>query len=697
MSSLRSLSSLAPATLVATGIGWAVLLGLLAGSERPLSETPGPGAWVQVALASWLVPFAFAAACALWLALGLKLEAGLAGAGPERSRRHAVRVGLISWLLLGVPGYAIVWALAARTTAWTPGVSEWQFGLSMLVMAPLARWLLGAMARGLERVGRSRDGLLALGLLLVAVLAFGGWALFTASLRERYGASQLLGYGLVVIGLVLSYFAWFERRGVRAPRTQFASLLGLSACGVAALVLSPSRAALELYHLERPTRWFARALGAALPDADGDGAPRDLGFLRGGDCDDADPARSPFAFDVPGNAVDENCFAGDASSALPSSPSVAPVAQRSPPPRPPASNVIVIALDSLRFDRRHPSGVDPSVMPELARLAADSFAFRDFRTCAPRTRESVPDLLGARAGADEPNAVQVLADHGVHTAFIASDWLARHAVVPGFVERTEPKARYGAFADGDVLAALERFFAGAPREPFFLFSHFLGAHEPYETGVGCPGDAGSSYARYECALQELDRKLGRLLAAIRESDIAERSVIAITADHGEEFREHGGRYHATTLYDEVLHVPLVIHAPGRAPMLVATPVSCFDFLPTLLGAAHLPSSIATRGEDRLQPGEHPLAAQFARTRPAHETAMFEPKQSVVVHAGHKLLWDRSTGVGVYFDLARDPAERRPLAHPGPVEVPLRALMDAWLSEQAGLPQANARLSLATQE
>lgn len=695
MSMVRSLSSLAPATLAASGVGWAVSCLVLFAGSGSLSERPGAGAWLHALLAMWVVPLAFASACALWLAFALSLEARFAEPWRDRPRGHALRVALLSWLLLGVPGYAIVWSLTAKTTAWKPGVSEWQCALVLLALSPVVRLLLGAAARGFARVAQGRERLLAAGLFVLVALAFGGWALFTASLRERYGASQLLGYGMVVAGLVLVLFAWFETRRASPSRLTFAALLFLSGLGVSALCFGPSRVALELYHHERPMRWFARALGATLPDADGDGVPRNLGFLRGGDCDDADAERTPFAFDEPGNGIDENCFAGDAALSLPALAPVAPAVARPAHGAEPSLNVIMLALDSARFDRRHPSGIDPGVMPVLAALAEKSLTFRDFRTCAPRTRESVADLLGARAGADEPNAVQALSDRGVHTAFIASDWLARHAAVSGFAERKEPKARYGAFADGAVLAELERFLASAQREPFFLFSHFLGAHEPYEIGASCPRDTKSAYGRYECALSELDRKLGSLLAALRRGGLADRTVIAVTADHGEEFREHGGRYHATTLYDEVLRVPLVIHAPGRTPALLDTPVSCLDFLPTLLAAARFPANVAARGRDRLQPDATDLAAQFARTRPAGETALFEPKQHAVVHAGYKLIWDRSSGVGVYFDLVRDPRETRPIAHAPPaVEARLIALMDAWLSDQVGAPSAPVRVSLS---
>jgi hypothetical protein len=691
MGTLRSQSSLLSASLVASGTGWAALCVLLAESRSRLSEAPGLAVWLEVAVAAWLVPCAFASACALLFALGIALEARFVEPARSAGARRSARA-LLSLPLLGLPGYALAWALTSGTTAWRPGVSEWQFGLAALAAAPVARLLLGLLARAFDYVARGQRRRTGLLLLLLAGVAYAAWAVLTASLRERYGASQLLGYGLVTAGLVMALFAWFEREGALPARLVSGLLAGLSALGLAASLRTPSRAAQELYHLERPTRWFARALGALLPDADGDGAPRNLGFLRGGDCNDAEPGQHPLAFDTPGNGIDENCFGGDATSPFPAPAPIALSSVHGAAHEPQPSNVLVLVLDSVRFDRRFANGVEPGVMPVLARLAANSYAFDDFRTCAPRTRESVPDLLGARAGKDEQSAVQTLAERGVHTTLIASDWLTRHAALEGFGERRQPRARYGAFADGEVLLALDQFVSADPAQPFFVFSHLLGAHEPYAAGEACAASARGPYARYRCALGELDRKLGVLLAALEASGLAERTVLAVTADHGEEFGEHGGRYHASTLYDEVLRVPLVIHAPEAAPALVTTPLSCLYFLPTVLGAARYPEGIVTRGHDRLRAGRDRPSAQFARTR-AGKTALFEPQQQAVVHSGYKLIWDRATGVRLYFDLSRDPGETRPLARaPAAVEARLLGLMDSWLSEQAGSSAAGERLS-----
>ena len=137
------------------------------------------------------------------------------------------------------------------------------------------------------------------------------------------------------------------------------------------------------------------------------------------------------------------------------------------------------------------------------------------------------------------------------------------------------------------------------------------------------------------------------------------------------------------MYDEVLRVPLLVRIPGGTAETVREPVGCFDFMPTLLGAAHLPGDPLLIGHDFSRgprPGDR---AQFARTRPLEARGVFEPKTLSVVVRGTKLLVDRQSGLSQYFDLRTDPEERRPLAHVAPsAERALTENMDAWLSELA---------------
>jgi hypothetical protein len=682
MAATRIALGLAPAALLAGALGVAAALWtLLEGAER-VGETLHGVEHAHVALAAAFVQLAFATLTAAWLYLGRAVnELWL----PRSStRRGAALRGLgVSLLLLAPPGYALAYSLTYGTSAFRPGRSEWQLALGVIAAAPLVLLALGLARRGVLRV-RARSPRVTLGACVALMMvAFAIWFFATASLRERYGVSQLLSFGLLTAAATLIFSVLFTADRRPAFDARAAALLGAGVLASAIALLAPaSPAVLAHFHAERPSRWFARALTPALPDGDRDGVPRNVGLVRGGDCDDADPKRHPFTRDVPGNGVDENCFHGDVAVNPP--PPALPVAGARAPATP--KNVVLVVIDSLRFDRRFENGINPSITPALARLTARSTTFSAFRTCSPRTRESVPDLLGAAPElsrgipAETPSAIQALSRAGVHTAFIASEWLARYASPPGFELARLSPSRYGHFADAEVAAEVRAFLRERHRRPFFLFTHWLGAHEPYAGDPACLARATSDRERYDCSLILLDRELDALLASLVEAGIHERTAVAVTADHGEEFGEHGGRFHATTLYDEILRVPLVMHVPGRSAELVGVPVGCGDLLPTLLRLSGHQPGLTAYGEDVL--ASERSRPQVARTR-RPGAALFEPRAHAVVLHGHKLLFDAASGVLSYFDLARDPFEQRPLASVAPdIQRELLEAMDGWLSAQA---------------
>jgi hypothetical protein len=683
MQPARLLHGLAPAVLLASTAGLAASTLLQAASRSGFS--PGALDRIHVGFATASVPLAFATLTAVWLGVGRtvharwKLTERVVASG-------RVRLALLSVPLLAVPSFALSFLLTHGTSAFRAGKTEWQLALGSLLLAPFAIFALAMIGRGVDALRARNARLTSLALAALTVVPFLGWSLLTRTLRERYGASQLASFGLVTAGTTLLWASFFTSDN--APRERPARLI--LACALAAsflgLLLPPSPAGIALFYAERPTRWFARAVASALPDRDGDGSPRQLGLLRGGDCDDSDPKRVPFALDVPENGFDENCFNGDSRATLPGAATLRPVAASGTQGA--RKNVIIVLIDSLRFDRRFENGVDAAIMPGFARLAASGVAFSEFRTCSPRTRESVPDLLGAgrELTGGSPiglTAVEALGRDGVLTAFIASEWLARYAPLPGFTVRRTPAARYGHFADGEVVAQARAFLTENPREPFFLFTHWLGAHEPYEGEPSCVAAAASDLERYECALTALDHKLSALYSTLETTGLAERTVLAVSADHGEEFAEHGGRFHATTLFDEILRVPLfMLDGPGE-PTSVNAPLGCGDFLPTVLGRAGYVEGLTPYGRDALGRTRGTPSPQVARTRRAGEPSRFEPRSHAVAHRDYKLIFDAESGLLTYFDLKRDPAETSPLSSaPADVERELLSLLDSWLSDQA---------------
>jgi HEAT repeat protein len=131
--------------------------------------------------------------------------------------------------------------------------------------------------------------------------------------------------------------------------------------------------------------------------------------------------------------------------------------------------------------------------------------------------------------------------------------------------------------------------------------------------------------------------------------------VIVSADHGEEFGDHGGRYHGTTVYEEQVRVPLVIVGPGVAPRVVATPVQTIDLLPTTLAALDIPMPARVRGRD--------LGGLLAGKPPADEGLAFAETDdwTLVARGNDRLVCERKIASCTLFDVARDPEERRAIA------------------------------------
>jgi arylsulfatase A-like enzyme len=195
-----------------------------------------------------------------------------------------------------------------------------------------------------------------------------------------------------------------------------------------------------------------------------------------------------------------------------------------------------------------------------------------------------------------------------------------------------------------------------PSRPFFLWLHYMDPHAPY-----APQDAAASgadaRARYNSELRLVDRELARLFDDLRTLGLWDTTWIVLHADHGEEFREHGGQFHATTVYEEQVRVPLVVKPPATFGVAVGvrrTPVSLLDVMPTLLDALGLAPGLLTAGRSlvaalrRGEPRQRPLVVECQR---------FDRDLVAVVDGTVKLIRNRSAQAVELYDLAADPNEQ----------------------------------------
>jgi hypothetical protein len=682
----RAPEVLSAATLLGSlcAFGTSELLRVARLERAPLAHVPSGLDYGHVALGGLFMALSFGALVLAYRLVSRRLAGLLRRSlewwlGPRLSD-----LALRSWLEVGVPFFFIGWLLIKGTRGWTPNVTVWLLFVAALAGTVPVVWALGRATRFASERARGRRGVIVAVALGLAVAGALGWWALTATFGMRYGKSHLVTYGLLVTWCSIVFGEALTAARWRVPRRTGAVLwAGALVVSTAAFVLPPSDAARELFYAERPTRWFGLSLARLGPDADGDGFAPQLGFTAGQDCDDRDPLRNPRQPELVGNGIDDNCFGGDQTGSFRDSPAE-PTTR--PEPGAPVSNVLVILLDSWRFEPQKPGGIDPGLTPAITALARDSIVFDDYRTCSPRTLESFGDLFFGRLmptfrGASPVSAVERLTDAGVHTVDISSRFRHEHDRVSGWWKELAIPGTYGEFGDAGSVLETQRMLRAVP-EPFFVATHLMGAHEPYEPALPCSGEK-KAYERYRCALRLLDTRVGEILRTLSERGLQGRTVVAISADHGEEFGEHGARFHANTVYDEVLHVPFIVRVPGGGHERVREPIGCFDFMPTLLGAAkHAPDPLII-GHDYSRAPRPSDQPQFARTRPLDARGLFEPKRLSVVYRGVKLLVDRQSGTEEYFDLKADPEERRPLARVAPnTERELTQKMDAWLSELA---------------
>lgn len=314
-------------------------------------------------------------------------------------------------------------------------------------------------------------------------------------------------------------------------------------------------------------------------------------------------------------------------------------AARPPEPRPAPDgrlpDIVLITIDTLRADHVGWHGYVRDTTPALDRLARESIVFERCLAPMATTLPSHTSLFTATHPLE----------HGVVSNAMAGEVPERAPGLTVFAEYARAigyetvgipsalplKKRFGLDTGFDVyqgLGAYERpakYATGVAlkhlreerSKPLFLWVHYFDPHSPYEppkrfrdvferderledyvsarrfTAVaerptGKPNELYSGLDGYDGEIRYVDEEIGRLLEHLRQHGW-DHTVIVVLADHGEGLNQHGEPGHGL-VWEEQLHVPLLVRVPGEAPRRVATPLSVVDVLPTLLGRVELPQA-----------------------------------------------------------------------------------------------------------
>jgi len=313
-------------------------------------------------------------------------------------------------------------------------------------------------------------------------------------------------------------------------------------------------------------------------------------------------------------------------SETPEVPAVAPAADGK-------LNVVLITLDTTRADALGSYGQRRPITPNLDRLAAEGTQFQQCVSSAPSTLPSHATLFTGRhpfvhgvrsnAGyvlADENTTLaEILSAHGYRTsAEIAAPVIGGHTQLgQGFdsyrdleFEDVQRKTIY--VKDGEEDKAVEvnereadditqfglRFIKENRNENFFLWLHYFDAHQPYSP----PGRfyETSSESPYHGEIQYADEQVGRVLKQIEGLGLRERTLVVVTADHGEALGEHGEKTHMYFVYDGTMRVPLLFWGANVPRGLkVESLTRTVDVTPTILDMLGLPPLEGVQGTSLL--------------------------------------------------------------------------------------------------
>ena len=381
-------------------------------------------------------------------------------------------------------------------------------------------------------------------------------------------------------------------------------------------------------------------------------------------------------------------------------------------PANPDLNVLVVSFDALRTDSLGVYGNELGATPNLDALARDSLVFENAYTSGPATLSSFGGAFSGRLPIHALRRHRMVARPTLAELFAAGGY-----VTAGFLNNpltlrfrrgfAHFSGRYPDHSDEAVLQDSSRWLERHASQRFFAWIHFINPHAPYDRreeseGFYTPGYVGI-FA--ESSGLFLDRKLepvlhkrlrelyvgevhyadglfGRLRSHLQNLGLEDRTVLVVTADHGEAFAEHGGYEHGY-LYEEVVHIPLLVRHPHGGRGRVTTHVINVDLLPTLASIAGLEAPAGLDGHDLTQrlDSERPIVLMNLTN---------SLKFAMGVRLGrHKLIKWCAEPEGrrrELFDLEVDPAERDNRLEQDPGTA---ARLTELLHDVAGLPPCEA--------
>ncbi|MBY0277196.1 sulfatase-like hydrolase/transferase, partial [Candidatus Binatia bacterium] len=380
-------------------------------------------------------------------------------------------------------------------------------------------------------------------------------------------------------------------------------------------------------------------------------------------------------------------------------------------------NLLVIVIDAQRADHLSSYGYGRATSPRLDAFFARGVRFTNAIAASNRTSTSMASFWTGqmplrhgvfRRGDVLPERFTTLAEILGARGYRTAAWCPNPSL-----DRKLGHAQGWQDYDDDIMeddggpawqrwetarainAAALPCIAAKPQQPFLAWLHYRDVHGPYVppppydtmfpatatrpmtpaeiaarpgylTLAGDGDDLQYYVSRYDGDVRYADEKIAQLLAELERGGVLEHTVVVITADHGEAFLDHGQWNHDETLYEEELHVPLVIVRPGTRPHVVERVVSSLDLFPTLLELGGAPA-VPSDGQS-LVPLLDGDDARYRRTRAYSQSrGRWGSIQQATRDARWKVLFNDSYAAWFLgrplelYDLQADPGEKSNLA------------------------------------
>lgn len=375
-------------------------------------------------------------------------------------------------------------------------------------------------------------------------------------------------------------------------------------------------------------------------------------------------------------------------------------------------NVVVILIDTLRADRLGMYGYNRAVSTFIDSLASQSVVFTQAYSVTSWTAPTIASLFTGLTphqhgivafenlpmSSDFPTLQGILSENGWWTTAVFGNPYIGHGTgfdigFDEFAQMPISLFQYGGVR-WTTEKATEKINSGIP-QPFFMYVHYLDPHDPYtnsqeetpskltssalarllgfltttfsyaDKGIGplaYPSMRGwlndAMQKQYDAEVYAVDDGIRKIFDALDKTGLLSNTVVIITSDHGEEFLEHGGILHGRTLYNEVIHIPLLIRLPNKenAGRKIAAPVSIAELAGTITKLADTKTQLPGRNLINL--------LNIADDQPVIAELVYQPDEkirTIAVIAGDKKLIhhedkDGKITVELYF-LNEDPTER----------------------------------------